>query len=190
MSLIFTYGTMDCGKSANLIQLAYNYEQKGLFTLAFCPIIDDRYEIGTICSRIGLTRKAIPFDNEYNFHYFYKFVPKDTIVSCIFIDESQFLTERQVLQLKEISNDLTVRLYGLRTNFLGNLFLGSKIILSVADELIELPSVCWCGAKASMNLRINKDGSICSAGDEIKIGGNESYISVCYKHFLNKQSHK
>jgi thymidine kinase len=156
-------------------------------TLLFTPIIDDRVAAGKIASRIGLTKDAIPFDSHFNFFNYIeeakKTMPK---LKCILVDEAQFMTKDQVAQVAEVVDHLKlpVLTYGLRTNFLGELFEGSQYLISWAEELIEIKTICHCGSKAIMNARIDANGKIAREGEEVLIGGNDRYLAVCRKHYL------
>ena len=176
--LYFYYGTMNSGKSTHLLQSKYNYEERGMHTLAFSPAIDDRYGRKTITSRIGCSVDAIEFSNET---VFYDHLCHENKISCIFIDEAHFLTKKQIKQLLPIS--VPILCYGLRTDFKGELFEGSQWLLAWADTIQEIKSICHCGKKSTMTARIDSLGSIIKEGDQIEIGGNEKYKSFCHKHF-------
>jgi len=185
--LYFYYSSMNAGKSTVLLQSSYNYREKGMQTLLFTPAIDTRFQQGLIHSRIGLSEKAtifFPLDNLYQ-------IVKDTHTpyACVLIDEAQFLTRAQVHQLTEISDQLGIPVltYGLRTDFKGELFEGSQYLLAWADELIEIKTICHCGRKATMILRINEQGKVVSEGDQVLIGGNNRYVSTCRKHFKQQE---
>lgn len=185
--LYFYYSSMNAGKSTVLLQSSYNYREKGMQTLLFTPAIDTRFQQGLIHSRIGLSEKATifsPADSLYQ-------IVKDTRTqyACILIDEAQFLTRAQVHQLTEIADQLGIPVltYGLRTDFRGELFEGSQYLLAWADELIGIKTICHCGRKATMILRINEEGEVVSEGDQVLIGGNNRYVSTCRKHFKQKE---
>lgn len=187
--LYFYYSAMNAGKSTNLLQSAHNYEERGMKTLLYTPIIDNRYAVGLIRSRIGIERKCTIFDSSYNFHTHIKeLVAKDNKIKCILIDEAQFLTKKQVLELSDVVDSLGIPVltYGIRTDFQGELFTGSEALLAIADELVEVKTICRCGRKAAMNMRINPDGSAVINGNKIAIGGNELYISMCRRCFKNE----
>lgn len=185
--LYFYYSAMNAGKSTTLLQSSYNYNERGMETLLFTAAIDTRAGDGIIASRIGLKSQSISFDDQFNFLEYVA----DTIarpkhsVSCILVDEAQFLTKAQVYQLTEIVDHLKIPVltYGLRTDFLTEPFEGSKYLLAWADELIELKTICHCGSKATMNLRIDNSGEAILSGQQIDIGGNEKYASMCRKHY-------
>ncbi len=184
--LYFYYSAMNAGKSTTLLQSAHNYRERGMDVLLFTPTIDDRYQHGTIQSRIGLIAEAIPFDPNFDFYQYVKtFTVQHGLLACILIDEAQFLNKAQVLQLTEICDQigLPVLAYGLRSDFRGEPFEGSRYLLAWAEELIEIKTVCHCGRKATMNMRIDPQGRKITEGAQIQIGGNESYISTCHKHF-------
>lgn len=180
----FRYSAMGAGKSLDLLKVAYNYEERGMSVAIFNAKIDTRFAEGQVASRTGLKKDAITFDNLTNI--------SDAISSlsqkpnCILVDEAQFLTKEQVTQLCQAahSNNIPVICYGLRTDFMGNLFEGSSWLLAWADTIEELKTICWCGKKATRNARI-LEGKIVKEGEQIQIGGNESYIALCGKHFID-----
>jgi thymidine kinase len=186
--LYFYYSAMNAGKSTTLLQSAHNYEERGMESLLFTPVIDDRYMTGYIKSRIGLEKKAIAFDQKYNF---YKEVRPEISsrknLKCILIDEAQFLTKEQVHQLTDIVDYLKIPVltYGIRTDFQTNLFSGSMHLLAAADEIIEIKTICVCGRKATNNMRINVSGEPVLTGAQIEIGGNDRYVAHCRKCFKN-----
>jgi thymidine kinase len=176
---------MNAGKSTALLQSNYNYHERGMETLLFLPKIDADSNDGKIHSRIGLAKDAHSVDLDFNF---FNFVSQEQIkktISCILIDEVQFLTKQQVRQVCKISDELNIpsMCYGIRTDFQGKLFEGSSELLALADNLIELKTVCDCGRKAIMVVRLDEKGQVVKAGDQIKIGGNDSYKVFCRKHF-------
>lgn len=185
--LYFRYGTMNSGKSIEVLRTAYNYEEQGKSVLLFTPAVDDRYGVGKVSSRIGLQKKAIIVDEQADIFR----LAQQELPHCVLIDEAQFLNKTQVRQLADICDqlDIPVIAYGLRTDFLGSLFEGSMELMAVADKIEEIKTVCWyCSSKAVMNMRC-KDGTPVFAGEQIQIGGNESYIPVCrkcYKGFKQK----
>jgi len=176
---------MNAGKSTVLLQSSYNYQERGMRTLLFTPAIDNRYRCGLIVSRIGLQAEAIPFSEYDDLLTQVKQQAEDVGVQCVLVDEAQFLTKSQVSQLTEIVDSLNIPVlaYGLRSDYRGEPFIGSQYLLTWADELIELKTVCHCGRKAMMNLRVNEFGEVIREGSPIHIGGNESFISVCRRHF-------
>lgn len=187
--LYFYYSAMNAGKSTTLLQASYNYIERGMQTLLFGPKIDQRFGSKTlIYSRIGLKQEAIPYDDEFNFYEYTKQM-KDQMenLRCVLVDEVNFLKKAQVAQLVEIATDLDIAVlcYGLRSDFLGEPFEGSKYLLAWAHELIEIKTICNCGSKATMNIRL-KDGKPVTEGDTVQVGGNESYISQCMKCYKKK----
>jgi len=183
--LYFYYSAMNAGKSTALLQAAYNYQEREMKPLLLTPQLNMREGIGRISSRIGLTAAAIAFSQTDSLLELVRRSHVEAPVACVFVDEAQFLTQRQVHELGEIADDehIPVLAYGLRTDFLGNLFEGSQHLLAWADVLTEIKTVCHCGRKATMVLRIDGQGKPVRSGEQIKIGGNESYVSVCRRHF-------
>lgn len=185
--LYFYYSAMNAGKSTTLLQSSYNYNERGMQTLVFTPEIDTRFEKGTVNSRIGLTADAITFDSAFNlFHYVQQQLSEGLHnLRCVLIDEAQFLSKQQVEQLSDIADELNIPVlaYGLRSDFRGDPFEGSKYLLAWAEELIEIKTICHCGKKATMNMRIDESGNPVKTGEQIQIGGNESYIATCRRHF-------
>lgn len=181
--LYFYYAAMNAGKSTTLLQAAFNYAERGMETLLLTAAIDDRAGAGRIASRIGLGRAAMPFDRETDLAALVRAGPK---VACVLVDEAQFLTRAQVLQLANLCDHdgLPVVTYGLRTDFRGELFEGSAALLGLADNLIELKAICACGRKATMNLRVDATGQAVRGGAQTEIGGNERYVAVCRRHFM------
>ena len=182
-SLHFVYSAMNAGKSSQLLQVAHNYEERGLTPLLYNFAGDNRYGECSITSRIGLKRDCEVYTEETNLLQDVAFT--NTTPDCILIDEAQFLTEDQVDQLCEIVDfyNVPVMCYGLRTDFQGKLFAGSKALFAKADNLQELKTICHCGRKANFVLRYDDSGNVVTSGDVIQIGGNEQYESVCRKHF-------
>ena len=184
--LYFYYSAMNAGKSTLLLQSAYNYKERGMDTLLFTPAIDLRYQKGKIHSRIGLENDAVPFDQDLNlFDYTASQKKHASNLQCILVDEAQFLTKKQVFELTDIVDklNLPVLTYGIRSDFQGEPFPGSLYLLTLADNLIEIKTICHCGKKAIMNARVNAEGKIVKTGAQIQIGGNESYMAMCRKHF-------
>lgn len=177
---------MNAGKTTTLLQSSYNYRERGMDTLLLTPIIDDRYTVGAVSSRIGLSAEATTFDNELNL---YDYVKKRKLnnpnINCVLVDEAQFLTKNQVFQLTEVADTIGIPVlaYGLRTDFRGEAFPGSAALLAWAEEIVEIKTICHCGRKATMNMRIDEQGQPVSDGEQIEIGGNDRYISTCRKHF-------
>ena len=179
---------MNAGKTTTLLQSAYNYRERGMNTLVLKPSIDDRHTDTKVRSRVGLEANAVIFQSKDDLLALAEKVDKKTPLSCVLLDEAQFLTKRQVFELGEIVDklDIPVLTYGLRTDFKGQPFDGSLNLLAWADELIEIKTVCHCGKKATMVLRVDKNGKPQIQGEQILIGGNDTYISVCRKHFKSK----
>lgn len=176
---------MNAGKSTILLQSSYNYRERGMHTLVLSPVVDDRFGIGKVSSRIGLQSESIAFSSSENL---FRLIQKEhaiKTVHCVLIDESQFLTKLQVRQLSDVCDELDVPVlaYGLRTDFQGNLFEGSQQLMAWADTLNEVKTICHCGRKATMVLRMDSSGKPVRDGEQIQIGGNERYVSVCRKHF-------
>lgn len=189
--LYFYYAAMNAGKTTVLLQSSHNYKERGMQTLLFTPSIDTRYQYGTICSRIGLSEQAYAFSEHDNlFSITHRLQEQGTKYACVLIDEAQFLTREQVHQLTDIADRLSIPVlaYGLRTDFRGELFLGSQFLLAWADELVELKTICHCGRKAIMNMRIDGNGDAVVEGDQVFIGGNESYVSTCRKHYKQREA--
>ncbi len=183
--LYFYYSSMNAGKSTALLQSSYNYRERGMHTLLLTPAIDDRYQQGKVTSRIGLEAEAHIFQAEDNLLKQVNESHLQKPLSCVMVDEAQFLTKAQVHQLGLISDDLDIPVlaYGLRTDFLGEPFEGSKYLLAWADNLKEIKAICHCGRKATMVLRLDESGEVVSKGEQVFIGGNDQYVSVCRKHF-------
>lgn len=186
--LYFYYSAMNAGKTTTLLQSSFNYQERGMATMLFTAAIDDRYSTGSISSRIGLEAEAHLFDPASNLRTKIEEELTRRAVNCILIDEAQFLTKDHVFQLASVADDLGIPVlaYGLRTDFQANLFEGSQWLLAVADELQELKTICTCGSKATMNLRIDAQGNAVKEGASIEIGGNDRYIALCRKHFMKK----
>lgn len=183
--LYFYYSAMNAGKSTVLLQASYNYQERGMRTLLFAPVVDQRAGIGRIASRIGLEADANPFSNTDDLYKNIVAEHVDKPLSCVLIDEAQFLTRKQVEQLCRVADelDIPVLCYGLRTDFQAQLFEGSAALLALADDLIELKTICHCGRKATMNLRVGPDGKGLKDGEQIEIGGNERYVAMCREHY-------
>jgi len=181
----FYYAAMNAGKSTVLLQSSYNYRERGMHTLLFTTAADIRDGAGRIRSRIGLQASAQLVSPGYDLFTRVQTEHKTKPVACVLIDEAQFLTPTQVDQITGIADTLEIPVlcYGLRTDFQGKLFPGSAALLALADTLIELKTICHCGRKATMVLRIGPDGQAVKEGAQIEIGGNERYVSVCRPHF-------
>lgn len=189
--LYFYYSAMNAGKSTMLLQSSHNYHERGMRTLLFTPKLDDRYKVGLIHSRIGLESEAMAFTPQDNLLLEVKRQGKhsESKIACVLVDEAQFLSREQVGQLTDICDQLNVPVlaYGLRTDFRGELFEGSRYLLALAENLLEIKTVCHCGRKATMNLRIDGEGKVVSEGMQVHIGGNEAYVSTCRRHFKQRQ---
>ena len=183
--LYFYYSTMNAGKSTSLLQSAYNYEERGMKTLVYTASIDNRDKQGHVSSRVGLHREALLFKQDTNLYDDVQQQAQGEAVSCVLLDESQFLTKAQVQQLAQVVDELKIPVlcYGIRTDFLGELFEGSQYLLAWADKLIELKTICKCGKKATMVVRHDEQGRVLSEGAQIEVGGNEKYLPFCRKHF-------
>jgi thymidine kinase len=183
--LYFNYSTMNAGKSTTLLQSSFNYEERGMRTLLLTAAFDDRFGVGKIASRIGLSAEAFLFTDKTNL---LSLVTKELDirpVDCVMVDESQFLSRQQVFELSEVADQLKIPVlcYGLRTDFQGNLFEGSLHLLAWADELKELKTICHCGSKATMVIRVDEQGDPIREGAQKEIGGNDRYMALCRKHF-------
>jgi len=183
--LYFYYSSMNAGKSTALLQSSYNYRERGMNTLVLAPRLDDRYGIGKVCSRIGLETEAITFGQDDDILEIVSNAIEDEPLHCVLIDEAQFLTKDQVFQLGEVTDQLNIPVlaYGLRTDFQGEPFAGSKYLLAWSDNLKELKAICDCGNKATMVIRLDENGNTVTEGSQVEIGGNDRYISMCRKHF-------
>ncbi len=183
--LYFYYSAMNAGKSTSLLQSSYNYRERGMNTLVMTASIDDRYGVGKVASRIGIETEAQVFASDDNLVEMVKAAVREQTLHCILIDESQFLSKEQVRQLTYVVDvlDIPVLCYGLKTDFQGELFSGSQYLLAWADKLVELKTICHCGRKANMVVRLDGEGKPMREGEQVAIGGNESYESVCRKHF-------
>ncbi len=192
--LYFYFSAMNAGKSTLLLQSSYNYRERGMETLILQPEIDNRFGQGVVASRIGLSADAKTFHLNENLLSVVQREHANRPLSCILVDEAQFLTQSQVRQLSDVCDFLGIPVlaYGLRTDFQGNLFEGSMHLLAWADSLVEVKTICHCGRKATMVLRIGADGGAVKEGDQVQIGGNDRYSSVCRRHFkqgLSETSH-
>jgi thymidine kinase len=186
--LYFYYASMNAGKSTNLLQADFNYRERGMTTLLLTAAIDDRSAAHTISSRIGLAAPAEPFDADTDITALVAARIAAAPLHCVLVDEAQFLTRAQVLQLADIADivGVPVLAYGLRTDFRAELFEGSAALLGLADALVELKAVCACGRKATMNLRVDAEGHAVAEGAQTEIGGNDRYVALCRRHFMEK----
>ena len=186
--LYFNYSSMNAGKSTMLLQANHNYIERGMKPRIYTSDLDNRFGEGEIVSRIGLKAESNIFTSKTDIYKDVLNIHNNSIVDCVLIDEAQFLTQNQVIQLGKVVDelDIPVLAFGIRTDFQGNLFEGSKYLLAWADNLKEIKTVCHCGRKATMVLRLNAKGEVVSDGTQIEIGGEEKYVSVCRKHFIEK----
>ena len=183
--LYFYYSAMNAGKSTSLLQSAYNYAEKGMSAEIFTAALDDRFGQGKVASRIGLESPAHLFTPQTNMQLTIQAMLEIGKVDCLFIDEAQFLTKQQVQQLIYVVDNLNIPVlaYGLRTDFLAETFEGSRYLLAWADKLIELKTICHCGRKATFVVRIDGSGQAVKEGEQVEVGGNDRYESVCRQHF-------
>lgn len=189
--LYFYYSAMNAGKTTTLLQSSHNYKERGMRTLLFMADFDTRYgDKGLIISRIGLESEAVTFDRTFSF---YDYVAKEHTqnpLHCILIDDAHFMTKTQVFQLSEIVDQLHIPVltYGIRSDFLGEPFEATQYLLTLAEELEEIKTICHCGRKATMNLRIDEHGHAVHQGNQIEVGGNDRYVAVCRIHFKEGNS--
>ncbi|MYM56683.1 thymidine kinase [Thalassovita mangrovi] len=190
--LYFHYSTMNAGKSTVLLQASYNYRERGMDTYVMTAGFDDRAGTGTVASRIGISSDADTFTSGEDLFAKVEKRLLDGPVACIFIDESQFLEKDQVWQLARVVDDLNVPVmcYGLRVDFRGELFPGSAALLALADEMREVRTICHCGKKATMVVRMGPDGTALKEGAQVQIGGNETYVSLCRRHWRDAVGHQ
>ena len=186
--LYFYYAAMNAGKSTTLLQADFNYRERGMETMLWTASFDDRAGAGTIGSRIALSAPAHIYDESIDLFAAVGGELKRRELHCILVDEAQFLSQKHVLQLCEVTDRLGIPVlcYGLRTDFQGKLFPGSAALLALADSLIELKAVCECGRKATMNLRVDAEGHAVSSGAQTEIGGNDRYVALCRRHFFER----
>ena len=186
--LYFNYAAMNAGKSTSLLQASFNYFERGMKTVIFTAGIDKRAGEGVVASRIGLSAKARIFDDATDLYEAVAEAISIDNINCVFVDEAQFLSGEQVMQLARAVDclDIPILCYGLRTDFRGELFPGAERLFAVADEIRELKTICHCGRKATMNLRIAPSGAAVVDGASVEIGGNERYTSLCRRHFYEK----
>jgi thymidine kinase len=181
----FYYSAMNAGKSTMLLQSSYNYQERGMRTMLFMPALDMRAGYGRIQSRIGVASEAIPLRSHDNLFDRVRDEHAKQPVACVLIDEAQFLTPEQVREVTDIADKLRIPVlcFGLRTDFQGRLFPGSSELLALADNLIEIKTICDCGRKATMNLRVGADGKAIRVGEQVEIGGDDRYVPMCRRHF-------
>lgn len=184
--LYFSYAAMNAGKSTLLLQASHNYWERGMKTAILIASFDDRAGRGRISSRIGLQADAVPFDASDDLHAMIAAMHAEGALACVFVDEAQFLSESQVWQLARVADEIgiPVMAYGLRTDFQGKLFPGSRELLAIADELREVRTICHCGRKATMVARLDGEGRVIRQGAQVDVGGNEKYVSYCRRHWL------
>lgn len=184
--LYFYYASMNAGKSTTLLQADFNYRERGMKTMLFTAAIDDRYAAGTITSRLEVSAAATLFDADTDIAALAIREHNVGPLACVLVDEAQFLTPMQVDQLAYLADSIGIPVlaYGLRTDFQGQLFPGSARLLALADALVEIKSVCMCGRKATMNLRVDAAGRAVAAGAQTEIGGNDRYVALCRRHFV------
>jgi len=186
--LYFYYASMNAGKSTVLLQADFNYRERGMETMLYTAAVHDRAGPGIIDSRIGLRKQANIFGPATDLRAEVEGALARGPLHCILVDEAQFLSRAQVLQLAAICDELRIPVlaYGLRTDFQANLFEGSAALLGLADALVELKAVCECGRKATMNLRVDPQGRTVRSGEQTEIGGNDLYIALCRRHFMER----
>lgn len=182
--LYYRYSTMNAGKSIELIKVAYNYEERGKNVWVLTSGVDDRYGVGQVTSRIGISREATIINDETNILKLFMEANSYKNIDCVLIDECQFLKKHHVQELVEIvdSFDTPVLAYGLKNDFRNEIFEGSYYMLVYADKIEEIKTICWCGRKATMVARV-VDGKFVKSGEQIVIGGNDMYVSLCRKHY-------
>ena len=186
--LYFYYSSMNAGKSTTLLQSSFNYRERGMETMLWTAAVDDRYGAGRIVSRIGLEAHAHIFDAATDLFAAIAAQQAHSPLSCILIDEAQFLNEDQVWQVAAVCDRLNIPVlcYGIRTDFQGKLFEGSAALLGLADTLNEIKTICECGRKATMNLRVDAQGAPIRRGEQTEIGGNDRYVALCRRHFAER----
>ena len=183
--LHFHYSTMNAGKSTLLLQAAHNYKEMGMETLLLTADFDDRAENGKITSRIGISAPAELYSQGSNLLSLVEKKLREKALACVLVDEAQWQSPNQVWQLAQVVEDLKVPVicYGLRVDFMGELFPGSAKLLAIADEMREVRTICHCGSKATMVVRKDSDGKVQTSGDQVQVGGNEMYFSLCRLHW-------
>ena len=184
--LYFYYSAMNAGKTTTLLQSAYNYRERGMRTLILTPALDNRYGEGVVASRIGLKANARRFGGEENLLALVQAdIAEHGALHCVFVDEAQFLTRSQVWQLSDVVDKINIPVlaFGLRTDFRGELFEGSRYLLAWADNLQEIKTICHTGRKATMVVRVDEHGRAVTEGPQVEIGGNDRYVSVSRAEF-------
>jgi thymidine kinase len=187
----YYYSAMNAGKTTLLLQARYNYEERGLRTICLKPAVDIREHAGSIVSRVGLSAPCTMLGKDESLYRVICEMQKSTRpVSCVLIDESQFLTASQAEEVFDVCDILNIPVlcFGLRSDFLGRPFPASSILLAKSDKLVELKAVCHCGSKATMNMRVDAQGNAVNSGEQILVGGNDTYVSVCRRHFSERLS--
>lgn len=186
--LYFNYSAMNAGKSTALLQAAFNYSERGMRALLFTAAVDDRAGKGIIASRIGLKSPAALYDSAVDLYAEIAREHARGEVACVFIDEAHMMEPAHIRQVARVVDDLRIPVlcYGLRTNFRGELFEATAALMALADEINELKTICECGAKATMNLRIDRNGRAVREGASIEIGGNDRYVPLCRRHFYER----
>jgi thymidine kinase len=181
--LYFRYSAMNAGKSTAMLQVAHNYEEQGQKVRLFTAAIDSRYGVGKVTSRLGPQRDTEVFDDNTDF-----LLTIDEKIACLLVDEAQFLSKEQVKQLHQLAQvrGIPVITYGLRSDFRGEPFPGSAYLLALADDIEEIKNICSCGKKATMNIRVDENGKRIKEGEQISIGGNESYRQACGRCFYSE----
>lgn len=190
--LYFYYASMNAGKSTTLLQADFNYREGGMATMLWTAALDDRNDRHAIESRIGLGADAHRFSVDTDLWDRVSAAHREQPLACVLVDEAQFLSEAQVWQLARLADEagIPVLCYGLRTDFQGEPFPGAKVLLGIADSLVELKAVCHCGRKATMNLRVDASGDAVREGQQTEIGGNDLYVALCRKHFVEALGRK
>jgi thymidine kinase len=184
--LYFYYASMNAGKSTTLLQADFNYRERGMATMLWTAALDNRFDVGVVTSRIGLSATAHRFNPDTAMRAAVLTEHGLRPLACVLVDEAQFLSREQVLDLARLADedDIPVVCYGLRTDFAAELFPGSAALLGIADTLVELKGVCECGRKATMNLRVDGTGRAVLDGAQTEVGGNDRYVALCRKHFM------
>ena len=184
--LYFYYSAMNAGKTTTLLQSAYNYHERGMRTLILTPALDNRFGDGVVASRIGLKANARRFSGDEDLLALVEHeIAERGALNCVFVDEAQFLSKAQVWQISDVVDRLNIPVlaYGLRTDFRGELFEGSRYLLAWADNLEEIKTICHSGRKATMVVRVDERGRAVTDGPQVEIGGNERYVSVSRAEF-------
>jgi thymidine kinase len=193
--LFFHYGAMSSGKTIEILKDAHNYENQGRKIVLMTSVIDDRSGIGVIASRIGMKREAVPIDHDMNIFEYIKKINDQSqqqgkgTIACVFVDEAQFLSKHHVIECARIVDELKIPVmaFGLKNDFQNNLFEGTQNLLIFADKITEIKTIChYCGRKATMNLRIH-NGKPVYKGEQVQIGGDESYYPVCRFHYFHPE---